>query len=98
MKTIMLLITITLTSFALPVWAADPAAPHDMSKMTMNPSKEDREKMAAAHTQMAACLLSDQDFMQCHDALHKECKSMMGGSCPGMEMGKGMHKGMKQKK
>lgn len=25
-------------------------------------------------------------------------KSMMGGFCPGMEMGKGMQKGMKQKK
>ena len=98
MKTIMLLATLALTNFALPAWAADSATPHDMSKMTMNPSKEDREKMAAAHTQMATCLSSDQDFMQCHDALHKECKSMMGGSCPGMEMGKGKHKGMKQKK
>ena len=98
MKTIMLLVTIALTNFALPTWAADTAAPHGMSKMTMNPSKEDREKMAAAHAQMATCLRSDQDFMQCHDALHKECQTMMGGSCPGMEMGKGMHKGMKHKK
>ena len=98
MKTIMLLLTVALTSFALPTWAAEPTAPHDMSKMTMNPSKEDREKMAAAHAQMATCLRSDQEFMQCHDALHKECQSMMGGACPGMEMGKGMHKGMKHKK
>lgn len=98
MKTIMLLVTIALTNLAMPAWAADPVAPHDMSKMTMKPSKEDREKMAAAHAQMATCLRSDQDFMQCHDALHKECQSMMGGSCPGMEMGKGTHKGMKQKK
>ena len=100
MKTIMLLVSIALTNFALPAWAADSTAPHDMSKMTMNPSKEDREKMAAAHTQMATCLRSDQDFKQCHDALPKECQSMMDGSCPEMEMGmgKGMHKGMKQKK
>ena len=98
MKTIIFLVTIALMNFALPTWAADPASPHDMSKMPMNPSKEDREKMAAAHAQMATCLRSDQEFMQCHDALHKECQSMMGGSCPGMEMGKGMHKGMKQKK
>ena len=85
MKTIMLLASIALTTFALPVWAAEPP-PHDMSKMAMNPSKEDREKMAAAHTQMATCLRSDKDFMQCHEVLHKECKSMMGGSCPGMDM------------
>lgn len=98
MKTIMLLVTIAFTNFALPAWAADAVAPHDMSKMTMNPSKEDREKMAAAHAQMATCLRSDQNFMQCHDALHKECQSMTDGSCPGMEMGKGKHKGMKQKK
>lgn len=98
MKTMLLAITIVLSSFAAPTWAADPAAPHDMSKMTMNPNKEDREKMAAAHMQMATCLRSDQDFMQCHDALHKECQSMMGGSCPGMELRKGTHKGMKYKK
>ena len=98
MKKIMLLLTIALTNFALPVWAAESAASHDMTKMTMSPSKEDREKMAAAHTQMATCLRSDQDLKQCHDALHKECKSMMGGACPGMEMGNGKHKGMKHKK
>ncbi len=98
MKAIFFLVSVALTNVALPAWAADSAAPHDMSKMTMNPSKEDREKMAAAHAQMATCLRSDQDFMQCHDALHKECKSLMGGSCPGMEMGDGMQKGMKHKK
>ncbi len=100
MKKIMLLVIIALTNISIPAWAADPVAPHDMSKMTMDPSKEDREKMATAHAQMATCLRSDQEFIQCHDALHKECQSMMSGSCPGMgmEMGKGMHKGMKHKK
>ena len=95
MKTIMLLVTMVLTNLALPVWAADPAATPDMS---MNPSKEDREKMAVAHTQMATCLRSDQDFLQCHEALHKECQSVMGGACSGMVMGKGIQKGMKHKK
>jgi hypothetical protein len=66
--------------------------------MNMNPSKEDRSKMASAHAQMATCLSSDQDFMQCHDALHKECQSMMGGSCPGMAMENSMHKELKTKK
>ena len=64
----------------------------------MNPSQEDREKMAVAHTQMATCLRTEQDFKLCHEALHNECKSMMGGSCSGMDMGKVKHKGMKPKK
>ena len=102
MKTLVLLTTLALTNFAGPTWAAESTAPHDMSKMTMNPSKEDREKMATAHTQMATCLRSDQEFQMCHEALRKECQSMMGGTCSdmgmGMGMGKGMHKGMKPKK
>lgn len=98
MKTMILIVTIAIANLSLPTWAADPAAPHDMSKMHMNLSKEDRERMAAAHAQMATCLRSDQDPTQCRDALHKECQSMMGGQCMGMDMGKGMHKGMKIKK
>ena len=98
MKTVILLAAIGMMNFGAPTWAAETDKTHDMSKMSLNPTKEDRQKMAAAHTQMAACLGSDQEFMQCHDALHKECKSMMGGACPGMDMGKGMHKGMKQRK
>ncbi len=98
MKTIMLLTTLALTNFALPVWAADSTTQQDMSNMTMNPSKEDREKMANAHAQMATCLRSDQAFTDCREALHKECQAMMGGSCAGMEMGKGLRKGMKYKK
>jgi hypothetical protein len=90
MKTIVLLVTIALTNFALPVWAAETAATQDMSKLAMNPSKEDREKMAAAHAQMETCLRSDQEFMQCRDAFHIECQSMMGRSCLGMNLKKGM--------
>ena len=82
----------------MPVFAADTAAPHDMSKMAMNPSKEDREKMAKAHEQMATCLRSDKDFKTCHEALHSECESTMSRSCSDMEMGKDMHKEMKHKK
>lgn len=98
MKTLILLVAIAIANFVIPTWAADPIATHDMSKMAMNLSTDDRNKMAAAHEQMATCLKSDQDFKQCHDALKKECRSIMGESCPGMEMGKGMHKGMKDKK
>ena len=97
MKTLLLLVIIAMTNVTLPVWAADISAPHDMSMMAMNPTKEDREKMAVAHSEMASCLRSGQEFTKCHEALHKECKTIMGGSCPGMEMGDGM-KGMKHKK
>lgn len=49
-----------------------------------DPSKEDREKMAAAHEQMAACLRSDKPAMECHKELAKsqhQMMQMMG--CPG---------------
>lgn len=97
MKKIMLLFIIFFTNFAMPTWAAETATPHDMSKMSMKLSKEDREKMATAHAKMATCLRSDQEVATCHDALRKECQSLMGGSCSGMEAGKSMHKGMKHK-
>lgn len=98
LKTVILLAAIGMMNFSSLTWAAEADKSHDMSKMSMSPTKEDRKKMATAHMQFATCLRSDQEFMQCHDALHKECKSMMGGSCPGMEMGKGMLKGMKHRK
>ena len=49
-----------------------------------NPSKEDREKMAAVHEQMAACLRSDKSIAECHKDLAKsqhQMMQMMG--CPG---------------
>ena len=103
MKFAKILVLVATFGFAMPTWAADAApaaaASQDMSKMPMSPpSKEAREKMAAAHTEMAACLRSDKDMKQCHDALHKECQSTMGESCAGMGMQHGMRKGMKQKK
>lgn len=84
MKTSMLFVTAALISFALPAWS-DMDDHHDMSKMNMNPSKEDREKMAKAHEEMAACLRTDQAVKACHEALHKE-------------MGMHMHKESKHKK
>jgi hypothetical protein len=82
MKALALITLMSLTSTA---WSADP-------------STDEREKMAAAHTQMATCLRTTQDLKTCHDEMMKECKSMMGGSCASMDMGQGMHKGMKYKK
>lgn len=48
------------------------------------PSKEDREKMAVAHEQMAACLRTDKPAVECHKELAKsqhQMMQMMG--CPG---------------
>ena len=94
MKSIMLL-TLCALSITSTSWGADSSKATDKGAMAMNPSKEDREKMAVAHEKMATCLRSAQEFKECHEALHKECKAMMGGTCPGMEMEKGMGKGMK---
>lgn len=69
MKALALMVTVALTSFVLPAWANEH---HDMSKMDMNPSKEDREKMAKAHEEMAACLRGDQPVKTCHETLHEK--------------------------
>lgn len=56
-------------------------------------SKEDRQKMAAMHTKMAACLESDKPMSDCQGEMMKSCKDMMGKSgCP--MMGMGQMKGM----
>jgi len=41
------------------------------------PSKEEREKMAVAHEQMAACLRSEKTFVQCHQEMAKSQRQMM---------------------
>lgn len=59
------------------------------------PSKEMREKMAAAHDAMAACLRSDKSLADCRNEMQKSCKQMHGEQgCPMMNMG--MHEHMKK--
>jgi hypothetical protein len=49
------------------------------------PSKEQREKMATIHEQMAACLRSDKPIADCHKEAMKSCQDMMGKEgCPMM--------------
>lgn len=78
-------ITITLTALILIVgssFASDAKV-----------SKEDRQKMAAAHSKIAACLESDKSMSDCQGEMMKSCKDMMAKSgCPMMGMGhmKGM--------
>lgn len=41
------------------------------------PTKEQREKMAAAHEKFAACLRSDRPFADCHAEMMKDHNGMM---------------------
>jgi len=63
------------SSFAETAKSAAPAA--DMK----GPSKEQRESMAKAHEQMAACLRSSKSMKECHEAMHAACEKN-GGDCP----------------
>ena len=60
---------------------AEPASGHDTAL-----TKEQREKMAVVHEQMAACLRSDKSLADCHKEAMKSCRdAMMGkGGCPMM--------------
>lgn len=101
MKSALVLVTIAMVNFVSPTWAADTVAPYgqnDQNRASMNSmnfNKEDREKMAASHAEMASCLRSDQEVIACHAALKEDCSSMMGGACGDMHDGKTMHKGTK---
>ena len=60
---------------------------------TAEPSKELREKMAAAHEQMAACLRTDRAMSDCREEMMKQCHELMGEhACPMMGMDKHKHK------
>lgn len=55
------------------------------------PSKDVREKMAAVHDKMAACLRSDKSFAECRGEMRQNCTATMGEQgCPMMGMGMGM--------
>lgn len=58
-------------------------------------SKAQREKLAALHEQMAACLRSDSALADCHAQMQQACRESMGSTgCPGLgrRMGPGMHR------
>ncbi len=59
------------------------------------PTKEQRMKMAEAHTKMAECLKSEKTMKDCHTEMMTSCKEANGGKCPmmGGGMGKMMGKG-----
>ncbi len=77
------------------------SAAEPKKEKTMEPTTEQRQKMAEAHEQMATCLRSDKPIAECHKELVGKCEETMGkGGCMmGMHMkGKMGHGGMKEKK
>ena len=55
-------------------------------------TKEQREKMATIHEQMATCLRSDKPIADCHKDAMKSCQDVMGkDGCPMMDGMGGMH-------
>ena len=73
-------------------WSADP--PSATSATQSAPSKEVREKMAALHEQMAACLRSDKSFSECRAQMRTSCLQTVGAQgCPMMGMGPGIGRG-----
>jgi hypothetical protein len=81
---------------AAPLWAADtpPAGPAAAAQAASSdqeaaPSKAMREKMAAMHEQMAACLRTDKPVADCRADMRKACQDTLPGfDCPGMRMGR----------
>ena len=63
-------------------FAADSAKPE-----CPTPTKEMREKMAALHEHMAACLRSDKPITECRTEMAKNHQEMMHEmGCPGRKM------------
>ncbi len=63
----------------------------------LEPTKEQRQKMADLHEKMAACLKSDRLVSDCRKEMMQGCKDTMGkDGCPmmGGKMGRGMHRRM----
>src|SRR5262249_40944724 len=75
--------------------AAFPAEPTPQTHPTM--TKEQREKMATIHEQMAACLRSDKAIDECHKEAMKSCQDAMGKDACSM-MHEHMHDHMTQQK
>ncbi|MGH8259647.1 MAG: hypothetical protein ACREUG_08150 [Steroidobacteraceae bacterium] len=77
---------ITLSLFLLTTGATLAA---DAPAHQMAPSKQMREKMAAMHEKMAACLRSDKPIAECREEMMKDCQAMMAGHGCSMMMGMG---------
>jgi hypothetical protein len=73
--------------------ASAASAAEPPSRPPATPSKEMREKMAAIHEQLAACLRSDKPIADCRKEAMKNHQEMVGkGGCPMMDMDHVTHK------
>lgn len=80
---------------AMMIAGAGAASAADEPPAMQAPSKEMRDKMAAMHEKMAACLRSEKPFADCRSEMHQSCQATMGErGCP--MMGMGMHDRMKK--
>jgi hypothetical protein len=84
---------IAVLALALNASAALSAEPPSPSHPAL--TKEQRQKMATIHEQIAACLRSEKPISECHEEAMKSCQDAMGkDGCP--MMGGGMHGHMMQ--
>ncbi len=67
------------TGIALLCTAGIALADDPSSSSRPQPTKEQREKMAEAHDQIAACLRSDKSMDECHSEMKKYHDAMMPG-------------------
>jgi hypothetical protein len=81
---------LTLILNASAVFSAEPTSPTHPAM-----TKEQREKMATIHEQIAACLRSEKPISECHKEAMKSCQDMVGKEGCSM-MGGGMHEHMMQ--
>lgn len=76
------------TAFVVSTAATIALAANPPTTAPAGPSKDTREKMAALHEQMAACLRSDKSIADCRDEMRKNCQTTVGSQgCPMMGMG-----------
>ncbi len=92
-------LTVTLVALATPALADHHGDAKAGKGSKMEPSPEDRAKMAAAHEKMAACLRSTKPMKECRTEMKKACEGMHAqGGCSmghhggdGSDMDHGMH-------
>ena len=79
-------------------FAADATQPTQKPMSHKEMTAEQRQKMAAAHEKMAACLKSESTLESCHMEMKKTCEDNMGEhQCPMMGAMHGMKGKMKHK-
>lgn len=75
-----------------PMVTAQTKSPAPAKKGSMEPTPEQREKMAAVHEKMVTCLRSSKPMSECRQEMMKSCEETMGKEgCPMMGPHKMMH-------